>query len=318
MSAVFAIRNETDRLALGAERVGSLAFTVTNTSDRRHLAKVRIEPSGDWGASTLEVEGGAERSFDPNESEVFRVAVKVPKDAAAGEYLFRLACATVEDPDRTQTRGAPVAVAVAPPVLETPEPSPPSPTFRWWIPLAIAAGVVLLAGAGYAIYRLGSNAGNANAVAKAEEQQAIEASIASAKTAEASARKAVAVAGRSIASAESAISDAQARINRARSLPAPLMIPLRAQLDQAAAAVARAAQLVGQAKATEQQSESLLTDAQSLLAELQKAASRDAASALQADVEQAAKQAAAQAKTASEQAKQAQDLATAAGRRVPG
>ena len=137
MANVFAITAATSNVRLDAQRRGELSFTVSNTSSSEIWGRARLAtvPPNEQYVNWLTIAGEVERKFDIAGTQQYTVQIKVPPDAAAGDYLFRLDMASVRNPDEEFAEGPTVTMTVPP--------SPPEKKkFPWWI--VIVAAVVLL------------------------------------------------------------------------------------------------------------------------------------------------------------------------------
>jgi hypothetical protein len=116
---------------------GSVAFTVTNTSQRTVAGMVSVVPEPPAADPWFRLDGAASRTFQPGGVEQVPVAIAVPAGTPAASYAFRLDAKAEENPDEDYTEGPSVSFAVAEPAR--------APWWKkyWWI-IAIAA-VVLIA-----------------------------------------------------------------------------------------------------------------------------------------------------------------------------
>jgi len=139
MNRIFAITAASDRVPTGGNGRGEITFTVTNSSARNLRGQLRVRPLGSTKEEWLNVAGETERAFTPYATQQVVVKVATPLGAPAGKYQFRLDAVSTANPDDF-TEGPTVDLEVEP----TEAPKKP---FPWWI-VAVAAGVVILIGAG--------------------------------------------------------------------------------------------------------------------------------------------------------------------------
>lgn len=120
---VFTITTPSTSVQLAPNRVGEVAFTVTDVSDQRLRVRVRVTPSAGAPAGWFSVQGDAEQLFDSGAARQFTVRVEPPLGAAAGTYSFRLDAIGTEHPDDDYAEGPTVQVTVPgsiPPRVTTP------------------------------------------------------------------------------------------------------------------------------------------------------------------------------------------------------
>lgn len=122
-TSVFSITTPSASVQLAPNRIGEVSFTVSNVSDRKLRARVRVTPAQGAPAGWFSVEGDAEQDFDAGGARQFTVRVEPPLGAAAGSYSFRLDAIGIEHPDDDYTEGPSCEVKVpgsAPPRVTTP------------------------------------------------------------------------------------------------------------------------------------------------------------------------------------------------------
>lgn len=120
---------------------GSVAFSVTNTSDDGCAGRLSVVPSGASKLEWFAIDGDRERTFGAGETQTATIKVSAPAATAAGDYPFRLRAVAVNDPDNDHAEG-PVATAKVPP------PQLVNGGFHipWWVWLVVGLGVLLLIG----------------------------------------------------------------------------------------------------------------------------------------------------------------------------
>jgi hypothetical protein len=139
MNRIFAITTASDRVSTGGDGRGEITFTVTNSSPRNLRGQLRVRPLGSTREEWLNVAGETERAFTPYATQQVVVKVATPLGAPAGKYQFRLDAVSSINPDDF-TEGPTVD-------MEVEATEAPKKGFPWWI-VAVAAGVVILIGAG--------------------------------------------------------------------------------------------------------------------------------------------------------------------------
>ena len=137
MPSLFTITSVSNSVILDAARQGVATFTVSNTSGRQVRGRARLTPQNPEAAAWLSIVGIAERDFPIETTQQFTVKVKVPPQAPAGNYIFRLDVVGVDNPDEDYTQGPGMT-------FEVPKFLPKK--FPWWI-LAVVGGVLVIAAA---------------------------------------------------------------------------------------------------------------------------------------------------------------------------
>lgn len=145
MPRAFAITAATPSIRVDAGKEGEFSFTVSNALGRPVRARFRALPEGATQASWLSIVGEPERDFTPDATQQITVKVRPPATTAQGTYPFHLLVASVSNPDEEYAEGPSVSVEVSPAV-------PPKP-FPWWL-VALAAGVVVIAGGGILLFSI--------------------------------------------------------------------------------------------------------------------------------------------------------------------
>jgi hypothetical protein len=127
-------------------RTGVFEFKVSNGLGKKSRARFRAvpekpsDPTAGWFSPDPPDQPGQptawEKDLMADETAVFRVRVRAPAGAAAGDYQFHASVAAVDNPDEEYTDGPPVTFTV-PPVVVKP--------FPWWI-VIVAAAVLVVGG----------------------------------------------------------------------------------------------------------------------------------------------------------------------------
>ncbi len=131
----FAITLSPERVELGAERRGTVSFTVTSNVGVLR-ARAIVVPGERAQKEWFEISGPAERRLDRTEQIAVKIAV--PADTPAGDYGFHLKVVSEERPDEVFTDSSAVAIAV-------PSSVAPKKPFPWWIVAVAAGGLVVVA-----------------------------------------------------------------------------------------------------------------------------------------------------------------------------
>ena len=117
-------------------------FSVTNRSPGSCDARLSVVLSGGSKTEWFSVDGNRERTFASGETQTVGVTVRIPANAPAGEYPFRLRAIAVNDPDNDHVEG-PMTIAKLGPGESAPKPK----SLLWlWILIGVVV-VLLIAGA---------------------------------------------------------------------------------------------------------------------------------------------------------------------------
>lgn len=133
----FAVTSAANSVKLDGRRTGRAAFTVTSPYGQPLATRARVKPSEETDPAWFSIEGNAERPLRPGGTEQYTVRIAVPESAPPGSHQFQLVIAALTNPDDYNGEGPSIA-------FEVPARAPAGPPFPWWIPAAIAAGVLLL------------------------------------------------------------------------------------------------------------------------------------------------------------------------------
>jgi hypothetical protein len=139
---VFTVTTPSASVTLAANRIGEVPFTVTNVSDRKLRARVRITPAAGAPSEWFSVAGESEQDFELGAARQFVVRVDPPLGAPGGTYTFRLDAVGIENPDDDYSEGPSCQVTVPPSV----GPQPKLTTPRGYLTTlvgALAGGIVL-------------------------------------------------------------------------------------------------------------------------------------------------------------------------------
>jgi hypothetical protein len=132
MATAFTITTASTTVQLDRARTGEATFAVTNSAGRPLRGRAKVVVSSPEVAGYFSIDGEAERPFDSNATEQYRVRIGVPPSAPESTYIFTLAVLDERDPDDFHGQGPMVSVVV---------PGAPAPT-----PRAAAGYLVTLAG----------------------------------------------------------------------------------------------------------------------------------------------------------------------------
>ena len=109
----------------------------------------------------MHIEGATEHELDVETMTQVSVKIQVPSDCAPGKYSYRLRVYDPNDPGDNYTDGDPVYFEVGEKKEVVKEKKKiDKKSFKWWIPVAIAAGVVLVAWILYLIWFSGPEFGD--------------------------------------------------------------------------------------------------------------------------------------------------------------
>ena len=139
MANLFNITVPSDSLILDAKRTGQITFTVSNTAGRPLSVEAEVTPSDASIQSWFQIDQGASRHLNANETIQYTVTVHVPDNAAPRDYIFHLVVAEETNPDDNFGDSPSIKVTV-PPLTAPPAPKP----FPWWIVAAAAVVVILI------------------------------------------------------------------------------------------------------------------------------------------------------------------------------
>ncbi len=141
MTSQFNLTVESNTVAINSQGSGKITFTAFNASGRtaRGRANMQTVPEGQPHLAWLTISGDAEREFPIAGVDQFLVQVNAPKNAAVGQYTFRLNLVEVANPDETFSEGPTVSFKIS-------ERKRDLSLFPWWILLALLAGIILIAG----------------------------------------------------------------------------------------------------------------------------------------------------------------------------
>lgn len=157
MARAFDITTTSPTLRLDGSREGEVAFTVTNALGRPVRGRAVIVPEGTTPPGWLSLVGDDEREFPPNGTHVFQVRAAVPPSQGAGEHAFHLLVADPSNPDEHFAEGPTVAFRVPAPVVA------PRKGIPWWIPVSLAAVLLIAVVTGVLLRRGGQDAGTGGA-----------------------------------------------------------------------------------------------------------------------------------------------------------
>lgn len=153
MARAFDITTTTPALKLDGSRRSEVAFTVTNSLGRPVRGRAVIVPEGPLAPEWLSLAGDNERDFLPNGTHVFHVQIAVPSSQPAGEHAFHLLVADQSNPDEHFADGPSVAFRVPAPVV------PIKKGIPWWIPVSVAAVLLIAVVTGVLLRRGGQDEG---------------------------------------------------------------------------------------------------------------------------------------------------------------
>ena len=124
---------------------GEHVFNVKNAMDSALKVGMQISASDPTQAQWLSIDGPTEHELEVETMTQVSVKIQVPPDCAPGKYSFRLRVFDPQSPGERFTDGETVHFEVSKTVVG-PTPEPDKKPFKWWIPAAIAAGLIVVAG----------------------------------------------------------------------------------------------------------------------------------------------------------------------------
>jgi hypothetical protein len=120
-------------------------FNVKNATNKPLKIGMQLSMSEPVHEDWLTIEGPTEHTLDVETMTQVSVKIQVPADCAPGKYSYRLRVFDPDQPGEVYTDGDSVYFEVPAkkaPVEEKEEPGPKK--FKWWIPAAVAAAVVVV------------------------------------------------------------------------------------------------------------------------------------------------------------------------------
>jgi hypothetical protein len=122
-------------------------FNVKNATDKPLRVDMQLSIDEPTRVEWLQLEGATEHELDVETMTQVSVKIHVPSDCAPGKYIYRLRVYDPNDPGDNYTDGDPVYFEVGEKKeVITEKKEIDKKPFKWRILVAIAAGVVLVAG----------------------------------------------------------------------------------------------------------------------------------------------------------------------------
>jgi len=120
-------------------------FNVKNATDKALTVGMQLAMDGSTNDQWLEIQGVTEHELDVETMTQVSVKIQVPSDGAPGKYSYRLRVYDPANPGEVFTDGDPVYFEVPEKKVVVPvkEEGAKKP-FKWWIPVAIAVGLVVI------------------------------------------------------------------------------------------------------------------------------------------------------------------------------
>jgi hypothetical protein len=120
-------------------------FNVKNATQKALKVGMQLSLDGPTSAEWLQIDGSSEHDLAVETMTQVSVKIKTPSDCAPGKYSYRLRVYDPANPGEDYTDGDPVYFEVLKKKVVVPqkEESGKKP-FKWWIPVAIAAGMVVI------------------------------------------------------------------------------------------------------------------------------------------------------------------------------
>lgn len=120
-------------------------FNVKNATEKPLKVGMQLSLDGPTNADWLQIDGSTEHELAVETMTQVSVKIKVPPDGAPGKYSYRLRVYDPANPGENYTDGDPVYFEVPEKKIVVPDKEEgEKTTFKWWIPAAIAAGVVVI------------------------------------------------------------------------------------------------------------------------------------------------------------------------------
>lgn len=121
-------------------------FNVKNATDKALKVGMQLAMDGPTSADWLAIEGSTDHELDVETMTQISVKIQVPPDCAPGKYSYRLRVYDPANPGEIFVDGDPVYFEVAEKKAAVPEKKEEGEKkpFKWWIPVAIAVGVVVI------------------------------------------------------------------------------------------------------------------------------------------------------------------------------
>lgn len=132
-------------------------FNVKNATDQALKVGVHLSIDDPAREEWLKIDGATEHELDVETMTQVSVKIQVPSDGAPDRYSYRLRVFDPDSPGENYTDGDPVYFEV-PEKEKKVEPKQENggKPFKWWIPAAIAAGVIIVIGIIFLLWPLGS------------------------------------------------------------------------------------------------------------------------------------------------------------------
>jgi hypothetical protein len=134
--ATFDITRPSGTIRLDEDRRAPVPFTVTNLTSAPIRARLDVIPQTAADRPLFTVEGGAERTLQPNETLAIRVLISATSATAPGSHGFVLKVVDIERPDDVFATSQPVEFVIAP---------APARTWPFWWVIPVAALVLIAA-----------------------------------------------------------------------------------------------------------------------------------------------------------------------------
>jgi hypothetical protein len=139
----FDIQVKPSNVTVAPGKTQQITYEVTNQIGRPVMASFVIVPPEPGKAAWVTVTNSNTRQLAPAVKQDFTVSVTPPADAPQGDAQFGVFVKDQGDPERVFDPGPPFTVKVQGEAAPGPKPLPPQ---KWIIPVAIAAGLVVVAG----------------------------------------------------------------------------------------------------------------------------------------------------------------------------
>src|SRR6185369_3771203 len=138
MARTFEITVPAERVRLGADGRGQMVFSVTNRSNVVQRVSAGFAPSGATRKEWLSLSGEPQRELSAGATDQLIVDAQFPPGTAAGAYPFRLRISSANDRTSEDYDESPLVHFEMPAVAT-------GGTRRWWIPVAAAVLIAVIA-----------------------------------------------------------------------------------------------------------------------------------------------------------------------------
>jgi beta-lactam-binding protein with PASTA domain len=131
-------------------------FNVKNATEKALKVGIQLSMDEPTDARWLNIDGSTEHELAVETMTQVSVKIQVPSECSPGKYSYRLRVYDPANPGEDYTDGDPVYFEVTKKkVVVTPKEKEDTPPFKWWIPVAIAVGVIVVGVVVWAVWPSG-------------------------------------------------------------------------------------------------------------------------------------------------------------------